>query len=263
MVVDGLEVFGLDFVPGDAVFLVEGEGEVADDVFDELGVVEGLLGDEFFIGAFKDGVDGGGGGGLHNFDEVLDPEHAFEADAGGDFAALIVGTVHGNFFGAGAKAGGGGADAEDEVVGAVGGAFESADVIHEALGAGDGGGFFDEVGEGHFDVGIFGVEPGFHFVEDGDDAVGGDGLVMLVEDFEEARHVRAFFVLGERDVEVDHGDGVLFAAAGLAEGDGVADGFDADLVDGDVAGVGGALDVGHTGLEGGGEGGGFGHEALD
>src|SRR6185437_3799564 len=44
---------------------------------------------------------------------------------------------------------------------------------------------------------------------------------------------------------VDYGDGVLRAAARLAQRDRVADGLHADLVDGDVSCVGGTLDVGH------------------
>ena len=173
-------------------------------------------------------------------------------------AALVVGAVAGDFLGAGAEAGGGGTDAEDEIIAAVGGAFEGADVIHEALGAGDGGRFFDEIGEFHFNVGFGGVELGLDFVEDGDDEGGGDGLVVVVEDFEEAGHVRAFFVLGQRHVEADGGDGDLFAATGLPEGDGVVNALDADLVDGDVATVGGALDIGHGGV--GNLGVGFGHQ---
>ncbi len=67
----------------------------------------------------------------------------------------------------------------------------------------------------------------------------------MVQDFQEPRHVRPFFMLRKGDVEVDEGDSVLFAAAGLAQGDGIADPFDADLVDGDVAHVGGALHIRH------------------
>ena len=58
MVVDGLEVFAGDLVPLDAVFSIEHHSQIADDVFDELGIVVGFLGDPFFIGAFEYGEDG-------------------------------------------------------------------------------------------------------------------------------------------------------------------------------------------------------------
>ncbi len=172
---DRLEVFAFDGVPGHAVIFVQGHGQVADDVLDEFRIVERLFGDEFFIGSFEHGVNRGAGGGFHDGDEFFDPHHAVDADAGGDFAALVVGAVGGNFFGAGAEAGGGGADSHDEIVGAVAGSLEGADIVHQAFGAGDGGGFFDEIGEGEFDMGVAGVELGFHFLKDGDDLGGGDG----------------------------------------------------------------------------------------
>ena len=64
MVVDGLVVGAVDLVPADAVLVVEVDGEVADDVFDELGVLVGVFGDELLIRAFEDGEDLCAGG-LH------------------------------------------------------------------------------------------------------------------------------------------------------------------------------------------------------
>jgi len=119
------------------------------------------------------------------------------------------------------------------------------DVDH-ARGAGDRGLLVDEVGEGQLEMRDLGVQPLFHVVADTDHLVGVQLLVVLVEHFEEAGHVRALLVVGEADKHVDAGDGVL-AAAGrrAAQGDRVADVLDPDLVDGDVALVVRGLDIRH------------------
>ena len=116
--------------------------------------------------------------------------------------------------------------------------------------AGDWGLLVNEVGEGEFEVGCFGVEAVFHFVDDAHDLVGAYALVVLVEHFEEAAHVGAFLVMREANVHVDVGDGGLGAACFWAfECDGVADIFDANFVDGDLAIIFAALNVGHTFLD--------------
>ena len=71
MVVDGFVVFDLDLIRADVVVAVEGEGDFANHVFDEPGVVVGLLGHEFFVWSLEHGVEGGGGGGFDHLDDVL------------------------------------------------------------------------------------------------------------------------------------------------------------------------------------------------
>ena len=95
VVVDGFEVFAADGIPADAVFVFHFTGKVADDVFDELGVVVGGFSDVFFVGAFEDGEDLGAGAAFDNVEEFFDPHGlAFaEADLGGHVAALVVGAV--------------------------------------------------------------------------------------------------------------------------------------------------------------------------
>ena len=71
-----------------------------------------------------------------------------------------------------------------------------------------------------------------------------DFALVGVQDRDESRHVRALEMLRQPDVHVEHGDRMLHAAALLLDLHRVADGLDADSVDGQAPGVGGALDVG-------------------
>ena len=50
---DGFEVFSLDAVGDDALFLVESGGHVANDVFDELRMIVGVFRDVLFVGALE------------------------------------------------------------------------------------------------------------------------------------------------------------------------------------------------------------------
>jgi hypothetical protein len=68
---------------------------------------------------------------------------------------------------------------------------------------------------------------------------------VLVEDFDEARHVRTLEVMRQVHVHVEAGDGVLHAYALVFHHHRVADALDADLVYGKVAHVMLALHVGN------------------
>ena len=61
MVVDALLVYSSDFKPGDAFVLLEETSCVADDVFDEDGVIKRLHRNMAFVRAFEEGVNRGGG----------------------------------------------------------------------------------------------------------------------------------------------------------------------------------------------------------
>ena len=60
----------------------------------------------------------------------------------------------------------------------------------------------------------------------------------FLEDFDEARHVRAFDVVGESDVHGELGDGVLHFAIRRAQRDGIAQSFHAHSLDRKLARVG-------------------------
>ena len=66
---------------------------------------------------------------------------------------------------------------------------------------------------------------------------------VAIQYLHKARHVRALEVMGQANVHVEHGDGVLHAGRLVLDHDRVADGLDADLVDGYLARVRRILDV--------------------
>src|SRR5207247_5104910 len=104
--------------------------------------------------------------------------------------------------------------------------------------------FVDEIREAHLDVAGLGLEPLDHLLEDHLEGLRRDLALMRVQDLDEARHVSAFEVMRQSHVHVEGGDGVLRAAAALGHADWMPDRLDPDLVDGELAPVLGALDVG-------------------
>lgn len=87
---DGLEIFRLDTVPRDARIGVESIRDVADDVFNEHGVVVGMLGDGFFIIPFEEREKGTGSRRLRPFDDFLNPDEFLHSDLNGDDGSLVV-----------------------------------------------------------------------------------------------------------------------------------------------------------------------------
>jgi hypothetical protein len=55
--------------------------------------------------------------------------------------------------------------------------------------------------------------------------------------------VSAFELVGEVDSEGDGGDGILGSVSSVADDDGVAESFDADLIDPEISGIGRGLGV--------------------
>lgn len=70
-----------------------------------------------------------------------------------------------------------------------------------------------------------------------------DESAVFLENFDKAAHVSAFELVGEVDSKSDGGDGILGGVSTVADDDGVAESFDADLIDPEVAGIGGGLGV--------------------
>jgi hypothetical protein len=66
-----------------------------------------------------------------------------------------------------------------------------------------------------------------------------------MQDFDEARHVRAFEIMRQIHVHVEIRNGVLLTTRPIFHLDGVIDVFDTHLVDGDLARIGVSLDILH------------------
>ena len=102
VIVDTLEVFGFDLVPCDMRVGVEAGGDVTNQIFDEHGVFIGPFGDVLFIRAFEQGLEFAAGTGLHQFNDVLDPNGFIAAQLDSHFTALVVGAMNTDRLGAGA-----------------------------------------------------------------------------------------------------------------------------------------------------------------
>jgi len=244
VIVDALEIFGFDAVPVNVGVGVAPQGDGADEVFDKNGVVVGAFGHVFFIGSFQEGEDFGAGARFDEGDEILDPNGFAEGDFEADEAALIVGAALADGFTAWAEGGDGNGDGDFEAeIFSMEGGVEVDLIVDEAGGGGDGRFFFDEVRKVEFEVGGVGLEALLESAEDGGDAFDMNEAAVFLENFEEAAHVGAFELVGEIDGEGDGGDGVLGRVGAVADEDGVAETFDADLIDPEISGIGRGLGV--------------------
>ena len=159
-------------------------------------------------------------------------------------AALVVGAAFADRLAAGAEGGDGNGHGHLEAeIFAVESGIEAGLVIHQAGGIGDRGFLFDEVGEIKFEVGGVGLKAFLQGPENGRDAFHVDQTAVFLQNLDEAAHVGALELMGEIDSEGDGGDGVLRRVGPVTNNDGIAEAFDADLVDSQVAKVGRGLGV--------------------
>jgi len=90
-------------------------------------------------------------------------------------------------------------------------------------------------------VGGVGLEALLEGAEDGGNAFDMDEAAVFLENFEKAAHVCAFKLVGQIDGEGDGGDRVLGSVSAVAHENGVAKSFYANLIDSQIAGIGGGL----------------------
>jgi hypothetical protein len=70
-----------------------------------------------------------------------------------------------------------------------------------------------------------------------------DEAAVFLENLDKATHVSAFELVGEVDSKSDGGNGILGGVSTVADDDGVAESFDADLIDPEISGIRGGLGV--------------------
>jgi hypothetical protein len=86
----------------------------------------------------------------------------------------------------------------------------------------------------------------YHFTEHRFEAIGGNLIVMLVEDAYKAGHMGPFEMLGKADIHIEVGNGVLLLAGAILDDYRVTDILDAHFVDGDLTGISAALYINHA-----------------
>ena len=72
-----------------------------------------------------------------------------------------------------------------------------------------------------------------------------DFRIMVVQDFDKTRHVRALKIVGQFNEHVEIGDGVLLALAAVLHTNRVTNILDADLVDRDATSIRRVLHIGN------------------
>jgi hypothetical protein len=241
---DAFEILGFNAVPLDVGMGIAFEGDGTDEILDKNGIVVGLFSHMFFVGPLEERKDFGAGTRFDQCNEVLDPYGFAEGDFEADETALIMGATFADGFAAGAESGDGNCDSdfESEIFSMKGG-IEVDLVIHEARGGSDGSFFFYEVREIQFEVSGVGLKALLKGTKDGGNTFDMDEAAVFLEDFEEPTHVGSFELMGEVDCESDCCDGILRSVGTVANDDGVAEAFDADLIDPKVPGIGGRLGI--------------------
>jgi hypothetical protein len=244
VIMDAFEIFRLYAVPLDVGMSAAFEGDGTDEVLDKNGIIVGLFGHVFFVGPFEERKDFGAGTGLNQSNEVLDPDGFAEGNLKTDEASLIMGAPFADGLAAWAESGDGNCDSDFEAeIFSMEGGIEVDLIIHEAWGGSDGSFFFYEVGKVQFEVSGVGLKALLKGTKDGGDTFDMDEAAVLLEDFEEPAHMGSFELVGEVDCESDCCDGILGGVGTVADDDGVAEAFDADLIDPEVSGIGGRLGI--------------------
>ena len=244
VIMDAFEIFRLHAVPLDVGMSVAFEGDGTDEVLDKNGIIVGLFGHVFFVGPFEKRKDFGARTGFDQRNEVLDPDGFAEGNLETDEAALIMGAPFADGLAAGAERGDGNCDSDFEAeIFSMEGGIEVDLIIHEAWGGSDGGLFFYKVGKVQFEVSGVGLKALLKGTKDGGDTFDMDEAAVFLEDFEEPTHMGSFELVGEVDCESDCCDGILGGVGTVADDDGVAEAFDADLIDPEVPRIGGRLGI--------------------
>ena len=244
VIMDAFEIFRLHAVPLDVGMSVAFEGDGTDEVFDKNGIIIGLFGHVFFVGPFEERKNFGAGTGFDQRNKILDPHGFAEGNLETDEAPLIMGAPFADGFAAWAESGDGNCDSDFEAeIFSMEGGIEVDLIIHEAWGGSDGSFFFYEVGKVQFEVSGVGLKALLKGTKDGGDTFDMDKAAVFLEDFEEPTHMGSFELVGEVDRESDCCDGILGGVGTVAHDDGVAEAFDADLIDPEVSGIGGRLGI--------------------
>jgi len=92
-------------------------------------------------------------------------------------------------------------------------------------------------------VGGVGLEALLEGTEDGGNTFDMDEAAVFLKNLEKPTHMGAFKLVGQIDGEGDGGDRVLGSVGAVAYENGVTKSFYADLIDSQIAGIGGGLSI--------------------
>ena len=121
--------------------------------------------------------------------------------------------------------------------------IEAGLVVDQAGGSRDWGLLFNEVREVEFEMSGVGLQAFLKGAKNGGYAFHVDQASMFLQDFDETAHVGPLELVRKVDGQGYGGDGVLGGVGPITNDDRVAEAFDADLVDPEVAKIRGGLSV--------------------
>lgn len=244
MVVDGLEVFRLDAIPGNGRVGLAAEGDIADQIFDKNRIRIRPLSDVFLIHALEQAEKFAAGGILNQADQILDPDKLPEADGQRDLPPLIVRARLADGLGTRAQRGDGNTHPHDEIhILPIPGGGKTRRVVEQAASTRNRCRLFQEKRELEVEVGGTRMEALLELLQHLRQILHVQDRAVGVEHFDEAAHVGAFVVVWQIHRHLHRGDGALDDMVFVADLDGIAQIFDADAVDRQSAVVGLALCV--------------------
>ena len=232
VVVDALEIFGLNLVPCHVRMLIQAHRHIPHQIFHKNRILKCALGHVFFIRPLEQGKQLAAGRGFNQLDNVLNPNSLTAAELHGHLTALVVCTLFADGFGAGAQGGDMGAHLEQKIdLLAVGSGVKPRAIIHQARFACDRCGFFQKEREIHFQVCRLRIELILHGGEDVRNIFDVHHVAMCVEHLKEAAHVGALEVLWQIYKHPNGGDGFLMRMGLVANADRETQVSNAHLVD--------------------------------
>ena len=241
--VNRLKVLNFDGVAHNSGVGVHLDRYFTNHIFYKAWVLVCLFGDKLLVWALEYGVEGTTGRFFDHLDQVLDPHMVTGSDGECHLATLVVGTIFADLFATGAESRDLGFQLNLKVDDPIVMGFECAKVLLHPFKARHRSLFADKERELDFKKAIGGVQFVSQFKENSWNAVNADLTMILAQDLEKTTHVGPFDLCrkayGQRKIP----DRVLPFVCTIKHNDRVLNFLDSDLVDGDIPGIGGLLDI--------------------
>ncbi len=251
MRVDAFLVDRLHLESGNTFILLEGEGDVANEVFDKDGIVVGLHGDVAFVGTLQQGIDWCGSSLLGDGDEFFDPDEfpptaflLFGADLDGHVPTLIVSAVVADLLTARTESLDWHLNPHSEIVLLAIRFAEERDFAADfGFGPRNRCCLLDEIGKAHLDLRALGIQALLQVVQNEGQGAHGDLPLVRGQHLQKPTHVSALEVVGQMNRHRDRRHCRQRFAVPVHDLDGILQVGDAYLINGNTSGVSRLLNV--------------------
>ena len=227
MIVNRLEVFGLDPIPEDILILFGATRHISDKILDKDRIVIRPLSDEFFIRTLEQAIEFGTRRILHQTDHFLDPHRLGAPDGEGDMAALVMRPRFADRLGAGTERRDRNDDRYDEIdlaislprkpAGQCG--IEPNRVVEQSDGLGDGGCLFQKIGKLKVNMGLITLQRLGKLHQNIADIADMEDRPVRVQYLDESAHVRPLEMMRKINRHLNRGDCSLLAVIFIPDTD--------------------------------------------